>query len=125
MTAPRKVPCMWCDAPAVRFCDAVIGFEATGAFRDSNFKVTGLATGPRGSGLDLKHWTCDAPMCARHTKQVGHICGKPCDSIDRCPYHVEHKEHGMDRLVMFEQEAEARRREVYASIRRSRLAVHA
>lgn len=106
---------MWCEKPSVRYCDAVIGFEAVDAIRDKAGNVVGLL-----AGSDTM-WTCDAPMCAEHTRQVGHICGKDPDSIDHCPYHIEHEEHSMKKLVMFEHEAETIRRKVHAGIRRSRM----
>lgn len=104
---------MWCENPATHYCDAVIGFEAVAAIRDKNGNVTGLLAGGG------KSWTCDAPMCAEHAHQIGHVCGEEPDSIDRCPYHTEHAEQPMEELVMFEQEADARRREVHADIRRA------
>lgn len=107
---------MWCDKPAVRYCDAVIGFEATGATRDRSGNVTGLLT-----GLDGKQWTCDAPMCAEHARQVGNVCGEDPDSIDHCPHHAAHPERPMKELVMFEDEAAAKRRKVHAEIRRGRM----
>lgn len=107
---------MWCGKPAVRYCDAVIGVEIKGALRDKSGNVTGLL-----AGLDGEQWTCDAPMCAEHTRQVGHICGEDPDSIDHCPHHAAHPERPMKELLMFADEAEARRREVHAEIRRERM----
>lgn len=106
--------CMWCGKPAERYCDAVIGVEPKGALRDRNGKVTGLL-----AGLDGTHWTCDAPMCADHARQVGWVCGTEPDSIDHCPHHTENGEAPMRDLLMFEGEAEARRRDVHAEIRRA------
>ncbi len=108
--------CMWCGKTAIRYCDAVIGFEATGATRDKDGSVTGLLT-----GLDGRQWTCDAPMCADHARQVGHVCGEDPDSIDHCPHCTAHSERQMKDMVMFAGEAEARRREVHAEIRRERM----
>lgn len=105
--------CMWCDKPAIRYCDAAIGFEAVAAVRDKAGNVTGLLAGGGNS------WTCDAPMCDEHSKQVGHVCWQEPDSIDRCPHHMEHSEKPMRELVMFECEAEGTRREVHAEIRRA------
>ncbi len=107
---------MWCGKPAVRYCDAVIGFEAVDATRDRSGNVTGLL-----HGLGGRMWTCDAPMCAEHGRQVGFVCGTEPDSIDHCQHHAEHQEKPMAELVMFEHEAEARRREVHAEIRRARM----
>lgn len=109
----RYEPCMWCDKPATRYCDAPIGFEAVAAMRDKSGNVTGLLAGGG------KSWTCDAPMCDKHAKMVGIMCGQEADSIDRCPYHAEHSEKPMRELVIFEAEADGRRREVHAEIRRA------
>jgi len=106
--------CMWCDKPAVRYCDAVIGVEPKAALRDKSGNVTGLL-----AGLDGMQWTCDAPMCADHAQQVGWISGAEHDSIDRCPHHTKHGEAPMRDLLMFESEAEAKRRDVHAEIRRA------
>jgi hypothetical protein len=108
--------CMWCGKQAIRYCDAVIGVEAMGATRDKSGNVTGLLT-----GLDGRQWTCDAQMCVEHAKQVGHICGEEPESIDHCPHHTMLHERPMKDLVMFADEAEARRREVHAEIRRERM----
>lgn len=104
---------MWCDKPATRYCDAAIGFEAVGALRDKAGNVTGLLTG------NGKSWTCDAPLCGEHAKMVGHVSGQEPDTIDLCPHHTEHPERPMRDLVIFECEAEGRRREVHAEIRRA------
>lgn len=106
--------CMWCDKPATRYCDAVIGMEPRGALRDSKGNVTGLL-----GGLDGAQFTCDAPMCSDHARQVGWVCGAEPDSIDHCPHHTEHGEAPMRDLLMFEGEAEVKRRDVHAEIRRS------
>ena len=105
---------MWCDKPAVRYCDAVIGVEPKGALRDSSGKVTGLL-----AGLDSAQWTCDAPMCPDHAQQVGCISSADPDSIDHCPHHAKHGEAPMRDLLMFDGEAEAKRRDVHAEIRRA------
>lgn len=116
----RRETCMWCDKPAVAWCDAVIGFEAVAACRDPNGRVTGLITGTNEHG-EAVAWTCDAPMCADHAKHVGHVCGKEPDSIDHCPYHAVHDEGSMQDLIMFHREAEQKRRDVHAEIRRQRI----
>lgn len=108
---------MWCEKLATHYCDAAIGFEAVGAIRDKAGNVTALLAGGG------KSWTCDAPMCAEHAKMIGHVSGSQPDTIDRCPYHAEHRERPMKELVMFEHEALARRRQVHAEIRRALLTV--
>jgi hypothetical protein len=60
-------------------------------------------------------------MCAEHIKQIGHISGRVPDSIDRCPYHVEHGDISLKDAVGFADEVEPRRREIHAKIRRSQL----
>lgn len=115
-----KVKCMWCDQPAVAWCDAVIGFKAIGAYRAANGRVTALVTGADEHG-EAVAWTCDAPMCAEHAKHVGRVCGKEPDSIDHCPYHATRGEESMQQLVMFAPEAEQKRRDIHAEIRRRRI----
>lgn len=112
--------CMWCGDPATRLCDAPIGFAAIGAMRDEAFNVTGLLTGSREDG-SIQMWTCDAEMCDCHATRVGFICGKAADSIDRCPFHAGMEAEPMERLIMFAPEAETKRREVHAVIRRARM----
>lgn len=109
-------PCMWCGKPSTCFCDAVIGFGATGCNRDKSGNVLNLL-----SGLDAEQWTCDAPMCDDHAKQVGWVCGEESDSIDHCPHHAQHPELCIDKLVMFASEADSTRRDIYASVRRNRM----
>lgn len=67
------------------------------------------------------HFTCDAPMCGDHANLVGHICGKEPDSIDRCPYHIEHSDHHDH--ADGGHESAVRRRAIYATVRRSQLRV--
>ena len=112
--------CMWCDSPATRYCDAVIGVEAITASRGHRGAVTARLT-----SLDAQQWTCDAPMCDDHARRVGHICGAEPDSIDHCPHHVVAKRERMAALMMASDEAQARRREIHAGIRRARLRVSA
>ena len=95
-------PCLWCDQPSFVLCDAVLGFT----FKD------GIKTlGP--------HFTCDAPMCPDHATTVGHLCGKEPNTIDRCPYHIEHADH--NDYADGEDESAVKRRAVYAAVRRSQL----
>lgn len=107
---------MWCGKPAARYCDAVIGVEPKGASRDKSGNATGLL-----AGLDGERWTCDAPICAQHTRQAGHICGEQPDSIDHCPHHATHPERPMKDLLIFAGQADARRRAVHAEIRRKNM----
>lgn len=120
-TVPRQHPmCLWCDAPAVAWCDAVIGFKAVAAMRDAHGAVIGLVTGSDEKG-EAVAWTCDAPMCATHAKRVGHVCGTDTDTIDRCLYHAAFGAEPMEHLVMFEREAVQKRRDIHAEIRRQRI----
>jgi hypothetical protein len=120
MIAPRAI-CMWCSEPAIRYCDAPIGFIARGCHRDKNGAITLLA-GSDETG-DYGMHTCDAPMCAKHVKQIGHISGKNPESIDRCPYHVAHGDPDLKDAVCFPDEVEPMRRKIYAEIRRAQLGV--
>jgi len=110
--------CLWCESPATGLCDAPIGFEAVGAARDKTGKVTVLLAGSGSS------WTCDAPMCDEHRRQIGHVCGKEPDSIDRCPYHYTNHGQPLRELVIFESEVAAVRRKVRAEINRSIMKEH-
>lgn len=112
--------CLWCGKPAVAWCDAVIGFKAIGAHRDAGGRVTSLLTGTDEHG-EAVAWTCDAPMCAEHAQRIGGVCGEDPDSIDHCPYHVSRGEGTIEELVMFAREAEQKRRDVHAEIRRQRI----
>lgn len=107
---------MWCEKPATRYCDAVIGVEARGAVRNKQGGVDALL-----AGLDGEMWTCDAPMCDDHARQVGRISGKEPESIDHCPHHITHGEEIFKEIVMFKDEAEKKRRNAHAEIRRSRI----
>lgn len=97
--------CLWCDEPAVAFCDAWIGSEC----------------GPERlfSHKDKPH-LCDAPMCADHVKQVGWICGETADSIDHCPAHISDPVT-IDSAAKSKAECEAARRAVHAEVRRQRI----
>lgn len=94
----------------------MIGFGATACERDKSGKVLQLLT-----GLDAGHWSCDAPMCEEHAKQIGWVCGEAADSIDRCPHHAQAEQHEMAALVMFASEADSARRDIYAAVRRARM----
>lgn len=111
--------CMWCSAPAIRYCDAPIAFLARGGIREKDGRYTLLA-GSDDNG-DFGMSTCDAPMCAAHTRQIGHISGTRPDSIDRCPYHIEHGDPSLRDAVCFSDEVEPRRLLIHAEIRRSRM----
>ena len=109
-------PCMWCGAPSTRLCDAVIGYEATSCARTRAGGVEALLTG---LGGDV--WTCDAPICDAHARQVGFVTGKTPDSIDYCPHHAALDRPEMAELVMFHDEAVKTRSDLYAAIRRQRM----
>jgi len=115
-----KQKCMWCDKAAIRFCDAPIAFLARSCIRDKKGKVTDLLAGRDEYG-DFGMSTCDAPMCAEHTHQIGHISGTSPDSIDRCPHHVEYGDAKLKDVICFPDEVNARRRSIHAEIRRARL----
>jgi len=109
-------PCMWCGEPSTRLCDAVIGYEATGCMRTRAGGVDALLTG---LGGDV--WTCDAPICDAHARQVGWVSGKTPDSIDYCLHHAALDRPSMPELVMFQDEAIKARSDLYAAIRRQRM----
>lgn len=81
-----------------------------------------LLAGSRSDG-SIVSWTCDAPMCAEHALTVGHMSGNEPETIDYCPYHVDQPRRPLKELIMFEREAERRRREIHAEIRRARMAL--
>ena len=116
--------CMWCDRDSEFLCDSAIAFKAVGVSRDKYFKVTGLLTGADSDG-EIKHWTCDAPMCTEHAKLVGFVCGAETDGIHICPFHAEHGEDQMKDMIIFENEEPAKRRELYSRIRRSIIKINA
>jgi hypothetical protein len=76
-----KASCIYCKAPAVRWCDFVLGF-----------------TDPDGDGLfsfddGSEFVRCDAPLCAEHAvfQHNIHFSGKPPlggnESVDYCHTH--------------------------------------
>lgn len=74
--------CLFCNQPATRLCDRVIGMVDAG----ERVKVRGR---PAYSVTSMEamlsvSYTCDAPICAEHTRVVGHVCGKDHDTIDHC-----------------------------------------
>lgn len=96
--------CLWCQKPARYYCDEWIG----GGTRDGLYS------------LDEPQFTCDAPCCHVHAHQIGHMCGKRGDSIDKCEYHHENPVtifHPRD-LANNIQDVEKIRRLVAASARR-------
>lgn len=110
----------WCDAP-VAF--GIVEYRREGKIGDNRFSgVTG--TDPK-TKQPVMH-TCDASLCAEHSTQVGHICGrgpghKGCESIDYCPRHAEDRGKLRTMLVVDEDEAAQLRRSVHADLRRMRL----
>ena len=86
--------CLWCDKPAVAFCDAMLGQEKANQFA------------PFPSADDPMH-TCDAPLCSDHAERVGFVCGDEPDSIDRCPFHAKNDRRRLE-IVTPERVAELR-----------------
>lgn len=72
--------CIYCDAPATRWCDVVLGFDN--------------ADGPLAS-LDTEIFRCDAPLCEAHAVHLGTIFfhGSPAvtgaETIDHCCEHEQ------------------------------------
>lgn len=125
-----RARCLVCDAIATRWCDApvafgIVGYNRVGKIADNRFSAV---TGTDPKTKEPVMYTCDAPLCAAHATQVGHICGrgpghKGCESIDHCPHHVEADRDGLgSMLVLDEEEAAQLRRVVYADLRRRRMA---
>ena len=109
--------CFYCDAPAVRFCDFVLGWPIGGYVRvgyvsSNRFYAVCCKDGPM--------FTCDMGVCETHNKQIGmfHASGAAgwSESVDRCPEHAGMKE-GMATPVTAD-EAETLRRAVFAAARR-------
>ena len=94
--------CLWCSDEGTRLCDAALGGMAAAGMK-GRWVYTGAI------------FTCDAPMCARHSKIVGHMCGKDGDFIEHCPHCVAHTPTFQP---MHEHEAEALRRQRHAEARR-------
>lgn len=117
-------PCLWCDRPAIRYCDAPIGWLATHLQRAGPSLTAPLApcvgSGPDGHPV---MYTCDAALCAEHTKQVGYVSGSQPDSIDYCPHHVANPGTHRCEPLLLDGEHEQVRREIHAAVRRGRMAV--
>jgi hypothetical protein len=98
--------CIYCDNKVIAYCDFAMALEPKHKAKDGKLLA----------GVDSKVFTCDAPLCKKHAVSVGHICGKNGDSIDYCEHHFY--EDGKYE-VLFEDEAEEKRRALHAEIRRS------
>jgi hypothetical protein len=76
-----KAACIYCTAPATRWCDLVIGFDLAGS-------VDGVM-----ATLDTKLWRCDSPLCESHADFKGNIFFSGTapfagvESIDHCKGH--------------------------------------
>ena len=92
--------CIICGNEAIVLCDAMIGTT----------RVDGLMS------MEGPHFTCDAPMCSRHTFTTGFICGKEPDTIDRCSYHQENPDFG--NYAEGKEASDVERRKVFAFMRR-------
>ncbi|CAN5297235.1 hypothetical protein BH10PSE16_BH10PSE16_01030 [soil metagenome] len=75
----KKTVCIYCAAPATRWCDLVLGFDSAGG---------PLAT------LKTQFYRCDAPLCPAHAVFKGNIffSGSKAvagmESIDHCQGHA-------------------------------------
>lgn len=98
--------CIYCDNKVIAYCDFAIALEPKHKAKDGKLLA----------GVDSKVFTCDAPLCKKHTVSVGHICGKNGDSIDYCEHHF-YEQNIYE--VLFEDDAEEKRRALHAEIRRS------
>ncbi len=113
--------CLFCDNKAVAYCDAIIGVQAEGVRRNKHKGVDELTAGSNQNG-DFTSWTCDAPICSTHRKLIGFMCGEEGDTMDHCPYHINNDEP-LKKIIMFWRDAEKKRREIHAEIRKARLVV--
>lgn len=72
--------CLFCDSEATVFCDKAIALVSTGELvkrkGQAPFAVTSM------EAMLSTSYTCDAPVCAKHARPVGHICGH--GTIDHC-----------------------------------------
>ena len=98
--------CIYCDNKVIAYCDFAMALEPKHKAKDGKLLA----------GVDSKVFTCDAPLCKKHTVSVGHICGKNGDSIDYCEHHF-YEQNIYE--VLFEDDAEEKRRALHAEIRRS------
>lgn len=108
--------CLFCDAEATRFCDAVIGGVSAGWYkppRGAPYKIMTVE-----SMTETPH-TCDAPFCARHGVVVGWICGEEPDTIDHC-IGCRNEKRGLGAGLMEPGAIEAMRKQWHAEYRRQR-----
>ena len=98
--------CIYCENKAIAYCDFAMALEPKHKAKDGKLLA----------GVDSKVFTCDAPLCKKHAVSVGHICGKNGDSIDYCEHHF-YEQNIYE--VLFEDDAEEKRRALHAEIRRS------
>jgi len=98
--------CIYCENEATVLCDFTMALEPKHKTKD------GLLL----AGIKSQVFTCDAPLCRKHAVAVGHVCGENADSIDYCQHHFY--DQG-EYEVLFEDEAEEKRRALHAEIRRS------
>jgi hypothetical protein len=74
--------CLFCDQPATLYCDYPLAMVQgdVAVVKGVKYPITTMAA------MMATPYTCDAPFCAAHGKQVGHICGGDdgCESIDYC-----------------------------------------
>ena len=116
--------CICCGEPATRLCDETIGMEIIGFVRDghpSRNQFYGVF-GVDASGASGRIFTCDAPLCDTCTTKTGNlfVCGSMKsgaghETLDRCP--ADHPKS----QPMFEGDAEQIRRDIHATLRRSRM----
>jgi len=96
--------CIICGKEADAWCDSMIGTT----------RVDGLMS------IEGPHFSCDAPMCSKHTFTTGFICGKEPDTIDRCAYHVGNPDFG--NYAEGKEASDIERRRVFALMRRQTIA---
>lgn len=73
--------CLFCDQPATRLCDRVLGLPIGGVHKAKGrpaYKVTTM------EAMLAASYTCDAPCCPDHARVFGHVCGSEPDTFDEC-----------------------------------------
>ena len=100
--AKQDAKCAFCDSPATRLCDFILGFEIAGwtkcggqaALNANRFEefVPGKGLPYTSSGSQC--FTCDAPICSACSRHHGNTFfdgdkkHTMVDTIDTCPIHV-------------------------------------
>ena len=109
--------CMWCDLPATRLCDAALALVSAGIHKPAKgaaYEITSMDAMLSGS------YTCDAPLCDKHRKVAGFVCGKVGDTIDYCPHHAALGDSGRPLPLLALDDIAKLRADLHALIRRGK-----